>query len=183
VRSGGVPAGEVPVGRGVGDGPMPWCCHRRDGGRKLFEVPLVPRWLADLPRGRFLERSLVAQTRADREATGQRRCRNALISMGCEIFLTVRLDVPLQIAIPGWWAKTHPDMACFAQPRTAEPEHRYQVFFPASNARSQAEQTGIRVLQQMAKTLRKHRASLLAWYDDPISTGPLEGVNNKLKLM
>jgi transposase len=48
---------------------------------------------------------------------------------------------------------------------------------------TQAEQTGIRVLQQMAKTLRKHRASLLAWYDDPISTGPLEGVNNKLKLM
>ena len=47
----------------------------------------------------------------------------------------------------------------------------------------QAEQTGIKVLQQMTRTLQKHRTSLLAWYDDPISTGPLEGVNNKLKLL
>ena len=31
--------------------------------------------------------------------------------------------------------------------------------------------------------LHKHRQSLLAWYDDSISTGPLEGVNNKLKLL
>jgi transposase len=46
-----------------------------------------------------------------------------------------------------------------------------------------AEQAGIRVLQQMARTLHKHRQSLLAWYDDPISTGPLEGVKNKLKLL
>ena len=46
-----------------------------------------------------------------------------------------------------------------------------------------AEQTGIKVLQQMTRTLQKHRQSLLAWYDDPISTGPLEGVNNKLKLL
>ena len=35
----------------------------------------------------------------------------------------------------------------------------------------------------MARTLHKHRQSLLAWYDDSISTGPLEGVNNKLKLL
>lgn len=46
-----------------------------------------------------------------------------------------------------------------------------------------AEKSGIRVLQQMANTLRGHRPHLLAWYDDPISTGPLEGVNNKLKLL
>ena len=42
---------------------------------------------------------------------------------------------------------------------------------------------GHKLLKQMAKTLRRHRTSLLAWYDDPISTGPLEGLNNKLKLM
>ena len=35
----------------------------------------------------------------------------------------------------------------------------------------------------MARTLHKHRQSLLAWYDDSISTGPLEGINNKLKLL
>jgi len=47
----------------------------------------------------------------------------------------------------------------------------------------QADSSGIRVLQTMAKTLRKHRAGLLAWYDHAISTGPLEGTNNKIKLI
>jgi transposase len=28
-----------------------------------------------------------------------------------------------------------------------------------------------------------HRTGLLAWYEDPISTGPLEGTNNKIKTM
>lgn len=43
--------------------------------------------------------------------------------------------------------------------------------------------SGIRVLQQMAKTLLVHAAGLLAWYKYPISTGPLEGTNNKIKTM
>ena len=47
----------------------------------------------------------------------------------------------------------------------------------------QAEASGIRLLQMMAKTLREHRHGLLAWYDHPISTGPLEGINNKIKLI
>ena len=47
----------------------------------------------------------------------------------------------------------------------------------------QAESSGIRVLHTMAKSLRTHRAGLLAWYDHPISTGPLEGINNKIKLL
>lgn len=46
-----------------------------------------------------------------------------------------------------------------------------------------AEASGIRLLQQFAKTLRGHRRGLMAWYTYPISTGPLEGVNNKIKLM
>ena len=32
----------------------------------------------------------------------------------------------------------------------------------------------------MAKTLRQHRRGLLNWYDHPLSTGPLEGINNKI---
>jgi transposase len=43
--------------------------------------------------------------------------------------------------------------------------------------------SGIRVMQQMAKTLMFHAFGLLAWYDYPISTGPLEGTNNKIKTM
>ena len=39
------------------------------------------------------------------------------------------------------------------------------------------------MLGKMAKTLEKHRAGLLAYYDFPISTGPLEGTNNKIKTM
>jgi len=47
----------------------------------------------------------------------------------------------------------------------------------------QAQSSGIRILQQFAKTLWGHRSGLLNWYDHPISTGPLEAANNKLKLL
>jgi transposase len=46
-----------------------------------------------------------------------------------------------------------------------------------------AESTGIRVLQDFAGTLRLHAWRILAYYDYPISTGPLEGTNNKIKTM
>jgi len=46
-----------------------------------------------------------------------------------------------------------------------------------------AEATGIRVLRTMSHTLRGHRGGLLNWYDHPISTGPLEGTNNKIGLL
>jgi transposase len=46
-----------------------------------------------------------------------------------------------------------------------------------------AESTGIRVLHNFAKTLRAHAMGILAYYDYPISTGPLEGTNNKIKTM
>jgi len=47
----------------------------------------------------------------------------------------------------------------------------------------QAMSTGIKVLMDFAKTLMAHRLRMLAWYDYPISTGPLEGINNKIKTM
>jgi transposase len=46
-----------------------------------------------------------------------------------------------------------------------------------------AESSGIRMLQDFAKTLRAHAWGILAYYDHPISTGPLEGINNKIKTM
>jgi transposase len=46
-----------------------------------------------------------------------------------------------------------------------------------------AESTGIRILLDFAKTLRAHAWGILAYYDYPISTGPLEGTNNKIKTM
>ena len=46
-----------------------------------------------------------------------------------------------------------------------------------------AESTDIRMLHQFARTLRFHAHGLLAYYDYDISTGPLEGTNNKIKTM
>ena len=48
---------------------------------------------------------------------------------------------------------------------------------------ARAECSGIRMLQGMAKTIAAHREGILAWYDHPISTGPLEGTNNKIQTM
>ncbi len=48
---------------------------------------------------------------------------------------------------------------------------------------SQAECSGIRMLINFAKTLRAHAWGILAYYDHPISTGPLEGTNNKINTM
>jgi transposase len=46
-----------------------------------------------------------------------------------------------------------------------------------------AEASGIKLLKKFAHTLAAHKSGLLAWYDDRISTGPLEGTNNKIKTM
>ena len=46
-----------------------------------------------------------------------------------------------------------------------------------------AEASGVRMLKDFAKTLRFHATGILAYYDYPISTGPLEGTNNKIKTM
>ena len=43
--------------------------------------------------------------------------------------------------------------------------------------------SGIAVMKTMAKTLRSYRNQLFAWYEHPISTGPLEGFNNKAQTM
>jgi len=37
--------------------------------------------------------------------------------------------------------------------------------------------------KDFAKTLAYHRKGLLAWYRYPISTGPLEGTNNKIRAL
>ena len=43
--------------------------------------------------------------------------------------------------------------------------------------------SGVRHLIEFARTLQAHAFGLLAYYEDPISTGPLEGTNNKIKTM
>ena len=46
-----------------------------------------------------------------------------------------------------------------------------------------AEASGVKMLQQVAKTLASHRSGLLAYYDAMITSGPMEGTNNKIKTM
>jgi transposase len=46
-----------------------------------------------------------------------------------------------------------------------------------------ARASDVNMLRQMAKTLDAHRDGLLAYYDYRISTGPLEGTNNKIKTL
>jgi transposase len=36
---------------------------------------------------------------------------------------------------------------------------------------------------RFANTVEEHIAPILAWYDHPITTGPLEGINNKIKVL
>ena len=46
-----------------------------------------------------------------------------------------------------------------------------------------AEASGVKMLIQFARTLRDHAWGILAYYDFPISTSPLEGTNHKIKTM
>jgi transposase len=48
---------------------------------------------------------------------------------------------------------------------------------------ARAEASGIRMLKDFANTLRTHCEGILAYYDHGISTGPLEGTNNKIKTL
>ena len=63
-----------------------------------------------------------------------------------------------------------------------QPSYHAAMRFLTSWCR-RAESSGIKILISFAKTLRAHRSGLLAWHRYPISTGPLEGTNNKIKLM
>jgi len=47
----------------------------------------------------------------------------------------------------------------------------------------QAEESGVKQLQQMAKTLRLHRSGILSWWRHPINNGRMEGTNNKIKTL
>ena len=47
----------------------------------------------------------------------------------------------------------------------------------------QALDSKIQPIVKMAATLRAHIPYILAWYDYPISNGPIEEINNKVKVL
>jgi len=48
---------------------------------------------------------------------------------------------------------------------------------------ARAKISGVKMLLTFSETLAKHRDGVLAYFDFPISTGPLEGTNNKIKTL
>lgn len=48
---------------------------------------------------------------------------------------------------------------------------------------SQAKESKVPQLMKMAATIMAHRTGILAWYDCHISTGKVDGINNKIKVM
>lgn len=48
---------------------------------------------------------------------------------------------------------------------------------------ARARASGVRMLERFADTLEAHEEGILAYYDYPISTGPLEGTNTKIQVM
>jgi transposase len=64
-----------------------------------------------------------------------------------------------------------------------EQPHRNQAAIFLTDWCRRARASGIRVLQTMANTLEGYRSGILNWYRCRISTGPLEGTNNKIKTM
>ena len=48
---------------------------------------------------------------------------------------------------------------------------------------ARARASGIKMLTKFANTMMAHASGILAYYNYPISTAPLEGTNNKIKVM
>ena len=46
-----------------------------------------------------------------------------------------------------------------------------------------ADESGIRQMRQMARTLRSHRSGILSWWKHRINNGRMEGINNKIKTL
>lgn len=65
----------------------------------------------------------------------------------------------------------------WSQPDKATAENHLQDWI------DRAEASGIKMLKDFANTLRTHRRGIIAYYDHNISTGPLEGTNNKIKTL
>jgi transposase len=48
---------------------------------------------------------------------------------------------------------------------------------------ARAKSVGLSSLNKFTNTLLAHRSGIFSWFEDPISNGPLEGMNNKIKVL
>lgn len=85
----------------------------------------------------------------------------------------LKLNEPLS---QGWYLKE--ELALLWQQESYVAMNRF-----LSQWCQQAKETGVRQLQQMAKTLQVHRSGILSWWRHPINNGRMEGTNNKIKTL
>jgi transposase len=85
----------------------------------------------------------------------------------------LKLNEPLS---QGWYLKE--ELSLLWEQTSYEAMNRF-----LSQWCEQANQTGVRQLQKMAKTLQRHRRGILNWWRHPINNGRMEGTNNKIKTL
>ena len=85
----------------------------------------------------------------------------------------LKLNEPLS---QGWYLKE--ELSLLWEQSSYEAMNRF-----LSQWCEQANQTGVRQLQKMAKTLQVHRRGILNWWRHPINNGRMEGTNNKIKTL
>ena len=85
----------------------------------------------------------------------------------------LKLNEPL---FQGWYLKEELSLL-WEQPSYAE-MNRF-----LSQWCDQANQTSVRQLHKMTKTLQTHRRGVLNWWTHPINNGRMEGTNNKIKTL
>src|SRR5713101_1876395 len=79
-----------------------------------------------------------------------------------------------------WWGrKAPPNHRAPARPVRRGKVFGHHTFVTLARARA----SGVRMLAQFADTLETYQEGILAYYDYPISTGPLEGTNTKIQAM
>ena len=76
----------------------------------------------------------------------------------------------------GWYLKEELSLL-WEQPSYAEMNRFLSQWW------DQANQTSVRQLHKMAKTLQTHRRGVLNWWTHPINNGRMEGTNNKIKTL
>src|SRR5512142_675065 len=170
----GVPAGAGPADRReAGDPPHPeaWQLAEHGGDRAVGAVPAVPV-ASDRDEGGAGTRGGGVGGRAERAG---RRGTVAIHYCGCSNQAPQALPNNLRLAVYYYMKE---DLRQFWE----QPGKRFATAF-LNDWLKRAEVSGIEMLQQMAQTLAAHRSGLLAYYDVPITSGPLEGTNNKIKTM
>ncbi len=141
---------------------------------KFHVVKLVNERLDEVRRQlvREAERDLKADIKGTRFLLLSRR-NNLTPEKMCALDAALRANQPLFAA---YYLKEEL-LLLWAQPTAKDMRH----FLKAWCRRALA--TGLAPFRSLVKTLRSRRKGILEWFDHPINSGRMEGINNKVKVM